>query len=170
MVTRPHRQYEALAQLMHILANESAAALEHLIRERLIIDGWTSTTLGDGLPHGSSTSTTPERQMQAVIDIDTQIDQIRDDITTIASLTSSALNVCRDAQRHRVPRQATPQDPHTYCRDNQVKRDGTIEWGNTTCLNLPDKAGLCHACYMREWRWRKANMLAPRDVMPAEVA
>lgn len=164
MTVRPHRQYEALAQIMHLLATEAAKALQHLTQERQQLDGWPTATMGDGTPRAGNSSTIPERQTEARTTIDTHINQIRDDITTIATIASSALDVCRQANSYRAPN--PPRDQPTYCRDNQTRRDGTIEWGDPTCLNLPDKAGLCSACYLREWRWRKANNLGPRDIEP----
>ena len=170
MTARPHRQYTALAGIMHLLATESAQALEHLIEERSHL-GWPTTTMGDGGSRATSTDTRPERGASELLDINALIAQIQDDITTIASLASSALQVTRQAKGHRVPHNPQGIDPPVFCSANQMHgRQGAIEWGDPTCLNLPDKAGLCHACYLREWRWRKANNLGPRDIQPLDHA
>lgn len=167
MTTRPYRQYLALARLMELLATESSQALEHLINERNTI-GWPTTTLGDGGSRATTTDTRPERDSQQLLDLNALIDQITDDITTIAQLAASALDVTRQAKGHRVPRNPQGLEPPTYCSQNQGQgRDGAIEWGDPTCLELPMKAGLCSACYQRERRWRLTHNLQPRDTEPA---
>jgi hypothetical protein len=84
-----------------------------------------------------------------------------DDRDAILSLIASALHVCRDAAGIRAPVVVA------RCNDNQVGRDGAIEWGDPTCVDIPVKAGCCSACYQRERRWRLANALAPREIEPA---
>jgi hypothetical protein len=36
-------------------------------------------------------------------------------------------------------------------------------WSDPSCKQAAEKSGLCDACYMREYRWRKANDLEARD-------
>lgn len=50
------------------------------------------------------------------------------------------------------------------CVDNQQDREGSIEWGNPTCTQLPTKAGLCDACYKAERRWLTARDKPTHDV------
>lgn len=40
------------------------------------------------------------------------------------------------------------------CAENQQGRQGSIEWGEPTCTELPTKANLCATCYQAERRWR----------------
>ena len=43
------------------------------------------------------------------------------------------------------------------CNENQQGREGSIEWGDPTCSELPTQNGLCYSCYQRERRWRMAH-------------
>jgi hypothetical protein len=36
-------------------------------------------------------------------------------------------------------------------------------WSDLTCEQAAEKSGLCDACYMREYRWRKVNDMPTRD-------
>jgi hypothetical protein len=36
-------------------------------------------------------------------------------------------------------------------------------WSDLTCEQTAEKSGLCDACYMREYRWRRANDMPTRD-------
>lgn len=47
-------------------------------------------------------------------------------------------------------------------RCDSTGRDGSIEWADPTCANVPTRGPLCDRCSMREWRWRKARGLPPR--------
>jgi hypothetical protein len=55
----------------------------------------------------------------------------------------------------------------TRCKDALHGRDGSLDWGDPTCEELPVKAGLCTACYHREYRWRRSNDLGPRETVEA---
>lgn len=52
------------------------------------------------------------------------------------------------------------------CSENQQGRDGSIEWGDPTCTELPTKNGLCPACYQAERRYRADHDL-PTGIEPA---
>ena len=161
--TRPHRQYVALSEIMTILARDSADALEHLVMERVAVDGWPSSNRPDGMPHGSSSDTRVERQLLALADIDAQIAQVRDDMTAIASLANSALVVCRKAMSYRVARMTEqeqrdfPVETVSICADHQEGRAGHKTWGDGSCPMPSVKAGLCQAHYFAWYRHRKAE-------------
>ena len=43
------------------------------------------------------------------------------------------------------------------CCDGQVGKEGTIEWGDATCQDMPTKSNLCGRHYFAWYRWRRAN-------------
>jgi hypothetical protein len=53
------------------------------------------------------------------------------------------------------------------CSENQQGRQGSIEWGDPTCTELPTKHGLCAPCYLRERGWRIRNELPTSEVSAA---
>ena len=154
-------QLDAAIGLLHNYARALPVALAHIDRELHIIDGWPTSTTNDGMPRGDSPLTGVERAADARLRLSSTRTQLLDDRDTILSLIASALHVCRDAAGMRAPIAVA------RCNDSQIGRQGLIEWGNTTCVEIPTKAGLCSACYQRERRWRLANALAPREIEPA---
>lgn len=175
-MTRPrsNRQYVALAELMLILARESADALEHLLIERAAVDGWSASMRSDGMPRSASVGTIVERQIVTLADIDAQLAQVSDDMTAIASLTASALAVCRYAKGYRVApltedeRRDFPTPELSLCKDNQTGKEGANSWGDGVCLMPSVKAGLCQAHYMAWYRARRAAGIdTSHDFAPA---
>lgn len=177
MTARPNPRIVAIARLVDsyaILANE---ALDHLHRELVHADGMPATSIGDGMPRGGGgpsssrsqdddnddgpePSTSVERAMLSRIRIAAQRDQIYDDISTLGIVLDSAMKVARRAQGMRVPVEVA----RSEC--SSTGRDGAEVWG-VACWDLATKSGLCHRCYMREYRWRKAHGFAPRDIQEA---
>jgi hypothetical protein len=72
---------------------------------------------------------------------------------TLTTLTLLANELLARARR------ATPPPPPNkrLCKDGLIGKDGSIEWGNPTCHDLADKAGLCTAHYTAWYRWRKTR-------------
>lgn len=46
------------------------------------------------------------------------------------------------------------------CGYNQQGRQGSADWGDAACTELPVRRGLCASCTERERRWRKAEGLS----------
>jgi hypothetical protein len=158
-VTRPdHRTLQA-AHTLEALAPDVTLALTHLNRERSICDGY--PTRGDGTGRGTADASTTEAEALASEHYTAKADLIRQTLDTITRNIELLGRVTQRSIGVRAPI-AVPR-----CRDNQMGRQGAIEWGDPTCENLPDKAGLCSACYQRERRWRQAHGLAPRDIEDA---
>jgi hypothetical protein len=151
-------QLDAAIGLLENYARTLPVALAHIDRELHIVDGWSGSTMSDGMPRGESPLTAVERHAEARLRLSGTRTQLLDDRDAILSLIASALHVCRDAAGMRSPVSVA------RCKDAQTGRDGLIEWGDTTCEEIPSKAGLCSACYQRERRWRLANALAPREI------
>jgi hypothetical protein len=157
-MTRPdHRTLQA-ALTLEQLAPDVTVALAHLYRERAICDGYTaSTSNGRGTAESSTTEAaalTAEYLGIKALAIRTIINQIETLIDDLAHSIQKAVGV-------RAPVTVT------RCRDNHTGRQGAIEWGDPTCEAIPDKAGLCSACYQRERRWRQAHGLPAREIEPA---
>jgi hypothetical protein len=49
------------------------------------------------------------------------------------------------------------------CCENQQGRQGSIEWGDPTCTELPVQNGLCPRCYQNERRWRQQHEMPARE-------
>jgi hypothetical protein len=151
---------DAAIGLLENYARTLPYALAHIDRELHIIDGWSDSTMSDGMPRGESPLTAVERHAEARLRLSGTRAQLIDDRDAILSLIASALHVCRDAAGMRSPANVA------RCKDAQTGRDGLIEWGDPTCEEIPSKAGLCSACYQRERRYRLANGKAPREFEP----
>ena len=151
-------QLDAAVGLLQNYARTLPVALAHVDRELYVLDGWPSTTMADGMPRGEAALNAVERAAGARLRLSATRTTLIDDRDAILALIASALHVCRDAAGMRAPVEVS------RCRDHQVGRDGVIEWGDPTCLEIPVKAGCCSACYQRERRWRLANALAPREI------
>ena len=154
-------QLDAAVSLLQNYARTLPVALAHVDRELYVLDGWPASTMSDGMPRGEAALNAVERAADARLRLSTTRTTLIDDRDAILALIASALHVCRDAAGMRAPVDVA------RCNDNQVGREGTIEWGNPTCSEIPAKAGLCSACYQRERRWRLANALAPREIEAA---
>lgn len=158
--TRIDVQIDAAIGMLTNYAALFPEALHHIDRELRAVDGYGIGRAFDGLPHGEAELTAVERGAEARLRLSAVRSQLIDDRDAILSLISAAMHVCRDAIGVRAPI-ATAR-----CRDAQPGRDGVIEWGRATCEELPVKSNLCHACYMRERRWREVHNLAGRDLAP----
>jgi hypothetical protein len=157
-------------RLEHIIALNITNGVRQLETERVMAA--TGPAKGEGSSvRGSSTTSTTERNAIETDRLTTLIDNLKDALDgaeiAIAYLDALADEACRTrAFGMPMDREQAAAD-QARCRDNQVGREGTIEWGRADCVELPIKAGLCHACYQRERRWRMARNLKPRDIEEA---
>src|SRR6187431_2696266 len=152
----------ATVEMCRLVREVQRLALEHLAHQYHAYDGRSAQTMGDGTPRANGELTTLERHAIARMEISSTVDQIKDDMDALPVLLSSYLAFARKAQGFRAP--TAEERGERRCCENQTGRDGVGEWGEPWCMDLPVKAGLCARTYMREWRWRKLNNLAPRDV------
>jgi hypothetical protein len=102
--------------------------------------------------HDSPVTLTPaERSAEERIRLNNWLADVEASCKLIAQATLDALRNGRKLSGSRaaiaVPR----------CRDGQVGKEGTIEWGDTTCQDGQVKAGLCNKHWQRWYRWRRAN-------------
>jgi hypothetical protein len=105
------------------------------------------------------TLTSVERAADEALRIQRWYDDITAQQKVIAVTVSQALRNCQDLLGMRV---TTPRCDATGREGASIPRaDGG--WSDLTCEQAAEKSGLCDACYMREYRWRKANDLPTRD-------
>lgn len=172
-MTRSDPRNQRALTLAHRLENQIAANITAGVRqletERVMAAA--GPAKGESAGRGGSTTSTTERNANEAYRLGLLIEDLRDAIEgceiAVAHLDRLASEACRTRAFGPLLEPEQPAEDAPRCRDNQHGRQGTIEWGRPDCLELPSKAGLCFACYAREYRWRKAHELAPRDIEPA---
>ncbi|MGA0895493.1 MAG: hypothetical protein ACO3S5_12780 [Ilumatobacteraceae bacterium] len=157
--TRTDVRLEAAGLLLASLADRYPEAIASLRRELDVVDGYSSATMQ---PRVAATAelTSVERAADLRWTMTGDLDDLRDMAANIIELINTFQRQTDRALGVRAP-------VATRCKDALHGRDGSLEWGDPTCEELPVKAGLCSACYQRERRWRLVNDLADRDTVPA---
>ena len=157
--TRTDVRLEAAGLLLASLADRFPEAIASLRRELDVVDGYSSATMQ---PRVAATAelTSVERAADLRWTMTGDLDDLRDMAANIIELINTFQRQTDRALGVRAP-------VATRCKDALHGRDGSLEWGDPTCEELPVKAGLCSACYQRERRWRLVNDLAERDTVPA---
>ena len=157
--TRTDVRLEAAGLLLASLADRYPEAIASLRRELDVVDGYSSATMQ---PRVSATAelTSVERAADLRWSMTGDLDDLRDMAANIIELINTFQRQTDRALGVRAP-------AATRCKDALHGRDGSLEWGDPTCEELPVKVGLCSACYQRERRWRLVNDLADRDTVPA---
>jgi hypothetical protein len=157
--TRTDVRLEAAGLLLASLADRFPEAIASLRRELDVVDGYSSATMQ---PRVAATAelTSVERAADLRWSMTGDLDDLRDMAANIIELINTFQRQTDRALGVRAP-------VATRCKDALHGRDGSLDWGDPTCEELPVKAGLCSACYQRERRWRIANNLGPRDTAEA---
>ena len=157
--TRTDVRLEAAGLLLASLADRFPEAIASLRRELDVVDGYSSATMQ---PRVAATAelTSVERAADLRWTMTGDLDDLRDMAANIIELINTFQRQTDRALGVRAP-------VATRCKDALHGRDGSLDWGDPTCEELPVKAGLCSACYQRERRWRLVNDLAERDTVPA---
>lgn len=159
---RPNARIQGIGHhLAQNIAPRTTQAQHHLALELTICDGYAAK--GETAGRSTSDNTTTEAAALARTHITNQLDEITNSIQHLNDAANRLQTAVTTALKSRAP--DVVQIPR--CRDNQIGREGAIIWGRTDCLELAVKAGLCMACYKRDWNWRKTQGLQPRDVEPA---
>ena len=167
-MVRPDRHAQAAAQLVTMLADEIAKAQDHILRELAVTDGYPSGPGGDKITGGTSELTPVERAAEQRGLLRADLEQMREDVRTIATIAHSALTVARKAQRTRLVR--TPPalcDGRSFEGADQAwtphSRHPDNGWHDPNCREAADESGLCPRCRIRERRWRDEHGLNPRS-------
>jgi len=157
--TRTDVRLEAAGLLLASLADRYPEAIASLRRELDVVDGYSSATMQ---PRVAATAelTSVERAADLRWTMTGDLDDLRYMAASIIELINTFQRQTDRALGVRAP-------AATRCKDALHGRDGSLEWGDPTCEELPVKAGLCTACYHREYRWRRSNDLGPRETVEA---
>lgn len=103
--------------------------------------------------------TTVEAAVEQRLRIERWLDEVEQQCRLLATVAKQAL----DSGRGLVGARLAVDRPRE-CRDGQLGKDGTIEWGDPLCSDPSEKHGLCARHYMRWYRWRRANGLDTGDM------
>lgn len=112
--------------------------------------------------------TATERAAEARLHLRNRLASIEADASVIADTAHRLLREGNSLLAHRTPRDTA--SPPQQCRDGQLGKDGTIEWGDATCLDTATKSSLCGKHYMAWYRWRKANGIDTSKMFEAAAA
>jgi hypothetical protein len=157
--TRTDVRLEAAGLLLASLADRYPEAIASLRRELDVVDGYSSATMQ---PRVAATAELTSVELAADLrwSMTGDLDDLRDMAANIIELINTFQRQTDRALGVRAP-------AAIRCKDALHGRDGSLEWGDPTCEELPVKAGLCTACYHREYRWRRSNDLGPRETVEA---
>ena len=136
--TRTDVRLEAAGLLLASLADRYPEAIASLRRELDVVDGYSSATMQ---PRVAATAelTSVERAADLRWTMTGDLDDLRDMAANIIELINTFQRQTDRALGVRAP-------VATRCKDALHGRDGSLEWGDPTCEELPVKAGLCSAC------------------------
>ena len=167
---RNQRALTLAHRLEHVIAVNITNGVRQLETERVMAAAGPAKGEAAGV-RGSGTTSTTERNANESYRLGLLIEDLRDAIEgveiAVAHLDRLSSEACRTRAFGPLLEVEQPAEDAPRCRDNQHGRQGTIEWGRPDCLDLPVKAGLCAACYAREYRWRKAHDLPAREIEEA---
>lgn len=155
---QPNAQLQRYAALVLGLALEASKA-QHDIADELSLLGFPSTSRG-GTTTGDDDGPVA-RDAVRIHELTAWREDLRDWINDLGPRIDVGVHIIK--QIRRLPPAAMGAK---LCAENQQGRQGSIEWGDATCTELPTKNGLCVACYHRERRWRVERDL-PTSEAPA---
>lgn len=156
---KPNERMQRYAALVLGLAPEVTKALRD-VDDELSLLGFPSS--GGGSTPGTGDDDGPvARDAVRITELTAWREDLRDWIGDLEGRISFGMHIIR--QIRRLPPAAMGAK---LCAENQQGRQGSIEWGDATCTELPTKKGLCAGCYHRERRWRTDNDI-PTDEHPA---
>lgn len=153
------RRLIAISRRVEDLALLVPQAIQHQTQQLHDNDGYTTSTTGPAVTTSNTTSTVEQAALRTDA-IRIRIWQIYDDIDSLGTLVNDHYRHLRRLIGHPEPIAATNPLDDALC-DCRGKA-GATEWGDYNCTSRPVKAGLCSACYFREYRWRRANNEPPR--------
>lgn len=176
MTPRPNERLTSLGHLMIAIAPRFTAVLQHLAREEALCDGFTSATMGDGMPRGSSEDSTVEAAAAMRYAIRSERETFRDDLDAAEQVVQSLAYRLNEAAKLYAPIAKPP-----ICDGSGLEgakdrylpnsKDPNNGWFKPGCGNFAEHGKLCSACYRRAQRWRQERDLpALADGRTGEVA
>jgi hypothetical protein len=115
----------------------------------------------DSLPTTSDATITTSQQTNTAVEHAVLGRQLIDDDLTDISLHVRGVVTMLLSLTAMVHRAIGTRTPAPRC--DATGRQGSIEWGDPTCWDIPARGKLCQRCYFRERRWRQAHGLPTRD-------
>ena len=139
-------------------------AVDHLRHE--VAHCADSVATDDPRVHTSGTSSPTERAALVRYALGCHIEDLRDSVHVFHAMVEHVESLIGQSYRLRGP-VVQPASLVALCRDGLKGRDGSIAWGDPTCMFPASKAGLCGAHYFRWRRWRIAHSLpVDQDIAP----
>lgn len=152
---QPNASVQRYAALLLGIAPEVTKALRE-VDEDLALLGFPSTSRGGGMSGDDDGPVA--RDAVRIYELTEWREQLRDWVRVLGEDIDVGLDIIR--QIRKLPPAAMGAK---LCAENQQGRQGSIEWGDPTCTELPTKSGLCVACYHRERRWLTERELPTRE-------
>lgn len=155
---QPNARLQRIAGVVLDLAPEVTQALQQ-VTDELSMLGFPSAS-SQGIRETTDDDGPVSRDAVRITELTAWREDLRDAIDDFGNRL--------DVLQHIVRRMRTLRHAHgvKLCAEHQQGRDGSIEWGDPTCTELPTKAGLCPKDYQAERRWRVAQGL-PTSEEPA---
>ena len=153
---------DAAYRLEAIHAPNLTAALEHLLRELSLADGYGER--GESVNVTSSAELTPtEAAANARYELGMMREELRDALTVAVDGIDKLGWVIQRAMRLRAPRGVQAANAAKLCRDGltDASRPGAVEWHDPTCCAGAVSRGLCKPHYDAMRYWRATHGLEP---------
>jgi hypothetical protein len=175
-VTQPNQRLHHVRDVLDGLAYRTTEALEHILREEALIDGYPCAQAFDGTGRGTPEMTPTERLANARWMLRSHREQIRDDIDTIETLVKDYARMLDHVLRTRGPapeREGARCDgkhrPGADVHWSPHSRDPENGWRDPLCGKEPVRDGLCGACDKRADRWAREHGYRGQVQVPAVV-
>ena len=120
------------------------------------LDGWTSGGSSDPHVTASRPASSTERHGEQRARLAADYQQLHEDLGQIDELVRSVIGMCqRMVTGKDITQPELPDVP--LCMEGQTGKDGSIEWGDTTCAMPAVKSGMCQAHYLAWYRHRRSR-------------
>lgn len=156
---KPNERMQRYAALVLGLAPEVTKALRD-VNDELSLLGFPSAGGGSSSSTGDDDGPVA-RDAIRIHELTAWREDLRDWIGDLEGRISVGIHILGQVRKAAAAAQAK------LCADGQQDRQGSTEWGDAGCTELPTKAGLCVGCYHRERRWRKDNGLSTNEIPAA---
>jgi hypothetical protein len=152
--TQPNARIQLAAGILLDLAPEFTKAIQD-IHDELSVLGFPSST-----NRGTSYIDAPDpagNDAVRITDLTSSREDLRDWLTDLQNRINAGVLLIARIRKINYAHGAK------LCCENQQGRQGSIEWGDPTCTELPVQNGLCPRCYQNERRWRQQHEMPARE-------
>jgi len=161
------RDLAAVELRAHHLIPALNNALEYVREQITYCDGFASQP--EDVRVSTSRSTSPTERAAAMrYALTCHREDVRDVVTELHKIMTRLDVKVRKSYSLNGPAEPTTAITVALCRDGLAGKDGSLEWGDPTCMMPAVKGGCCQAHYKRWYRWRIAHgKPVDRDFEPA---